>query len=109
MKTSLQVINESISEKEFMDVVIQAAELLGWKVSHTWLSIHSPSGYPDLTLARENNEDGSASLIFLELKKQSGKLTQEQAAWLELLSRVQGVVAKCVRPSDWLEIEKLLE
>ena len=47
--------------------------------------------------------------MFVETKREDGRLTQDQSDWLLRLSRVPGVVATVWRPSDWSEIERVLQ
>lgn len=74
----------AITEKQFSQQVVDLARLLGWKVYRQWTSIHSPKGFPDLTMVREDR------LVFAELKSEQGKLTEAQAEWLEAL-RATGI------------------
>src|SRR5690606_28778418 len=62
---------------------------MGWKVHHTrpartdkgWRTpLQGDAGYPDLTMARRGR------VVIAELKSESGRVTREQAAWLEHLS-----------------------
>lgn len=56
---------------------------LGWRGYHTHRSQHSPAGWPDLALVRRGR------LILAELKTERGKVTPEQAAWIDDLERVR--------------------
>ena len=103
-----EVINESMSEEEFMAQVIQLLDLCHWRYYHTYRSTRSPAGFPDIAAVR-GNSDGSATLIFLEIKKEKGKLTEQQFEWLSLLNAVPGVVAMAGRPSDWAAIADMLK
>lgn len=98
---------QEVTEKQFTAQVIELAKLLSYQVYHPFLSIRSEPGWPDLSLAREER-DGTARLIFLELKSERGKLTEAQEKWLALLGKVPEVVARAARPSDWDEIVELL-
>ena len=68
-----------ISEKQFESQVKDLAKIYGWKYYHTWRSIHSPAGFPDVVMVRPPR------LIFAELKSEKGKLTVEQEEWLATL------------------------
>ena len=70
-----RILDANISEKDFMQQVIDAARYLGWKVFHTHDSRKSEPGYPDLTMIR------NGFLIFAELKREGKKLTDEQEMW----------------------------
>ena len=47
-------------------------------------------------------------LLLLELKREGGKLTEDQQRWLELLRQCPGVEVHCFRPADWDAIVKVL-
>ena len=105
-----------LSEKDFLAQVVDYARLKGWMVAHFYDSRRSiGAGFPDLVLCKEwfKWEDianyGSATLCFLELKREKGKPTQAQQEWLDILSKVPSVIAKCVHPSEWQEIEDILK
>ncbi len=68
---------KGISEKVFERQVKDLAKVFGWRYYHTWRSIHSPAGFPDVVMVR------APRLIFAELKTEIGKLTPDQEAWLE--------------------------
>jgi hypothetical protein len=91
------------TEKEFMQRVIVLAQMNNWLVYHTYDSRRSQRGFVDLVLVR------GGRLMFVETKREDGRLTQDQSDWLLRLSRVPGVVATVWRPSDWSEIERVLQ
>ncbi|WP_051914002.1 VRR-NUC domain-containing protein [Thermorudis peleae] len=78
--------------------------LLGWQVYHTWISVRSPAGFPDLVLAKPGRP-----LILTELKTERGKLSPAQEAWLAVLQQVPGIIVRVWRPSDWDEIVAALQ
>lgn len=91
------------SENDWRDgTVIPFARLKGWRVAFTYDSKHSPSGWPDLVLARGER------LLIRELKTERGVVSDAQQEWLAALERV-GVDAKVWRPSDWPTIQAELE
>ena len=105
------------TEKGFMQAVVDLARLQGWKVYHTYDARKSEPGFPDLTMVR-------GSFMFMaELKLDGRDLSPAQEEWHDALVRVdsrdfhnQGGVAnkRCFRyrvwrPSDWPEIEQVLE
>lgn len=90
----------TITEKDFRQQVLDAAQLLGWKAYFTWNSLHSPSGFPDLILCRPPR------IIFAELKKENGKVTPAQEEWILALGKCPGVETYLWRPSD---IDTILE
>lgn len=97
-----RLIDRSYSEKEFQRQIVELAEMLGWYVYHTFDARRSQRGFPDLALIRPPR------LIFAEVKRQKGKVSEHQAAVLELLNRCPHVESYVWRPSDWPQIERLL-
>jgi hypothetical protein len=95
-----------MTEKAFMAAVVKLAKMLGWEHYHTWTSIHSPRGFPDLVLARPKERDYT-DLIFAELKSESGTLTAAQERWIELL-RTADCRVYVWRPSDLERIAEIL-
>jgi hypothetical protein len=95
---------KSITEKELESQVKDLAKLFGWEYYHPWLSIHSPRGWPDVSLCRP------PQLIFLELKTEKGKVSEHQQKWLDLLGQCPGCEVYVVRPSqiEWLA-ERLMK
>lgn len=90
-----------MSEKAFMAQVVELAKLRGWTVYHSWTSIHSPCGFPDLVLARPPR------VIFWECKSERGRVSLDQRAWLDRLTAC-GMLAEVIRPSDWDLVEERL-
>ncbi len=90
-----------MSEKVFMQAIIDHARRHGWAVYHTYDSRRSESGFPDLVLVR-------GYVLWLECKTETGQPTAEQLSWGELLL-LAGQDYRLVRPSDWSEIVKTLE
>jgi len=105
-----RAINGSLSESDYLNMVIGLAHYYNWRVAHFRPAMTSKgwrtpvqgdaAGFPDLALVR-GNRDKTASLIFLEVKREKGKLTPAQRAWLSLLNDVPGITAKACYPSDW--------
>lgn len=81
-----------LTEKEFSTQVYDLARTAGWHRYHTYRSTRSPAGFPDETLARER-------VVFLELKREAGKLSSTQRQWLGWLLAA-GAEAYVVRPRD---------
>ena len=98
-----------VTEAEFQTQVIEIAKYRGWKVMHQrpamirtgrWVTaIEGDAGFPDLVLARPIPGD----LIFAELKKEKGRVSAMQAAWIRTLAAT-GVEAYIWYPSDLTEI-----
>jgi hypothetical protein len=99
-----------VSERDFQRTVIEAAQLLGWRVAHfrpaqTKHGWRTPvaadgAGFPDLVLLR------GRELLVRELKDGS-KLTPAQEAWLRAFSDAS-VDASVWTPVMWDEIERSL-
>ena len=94
-------------EKEFQAQVIELAHVLSWTVAHfrpamTKHGWRTPAGadgagFVDLVLA------GRGRVLFRELKTRHGRLSDDQKAWGELLTR-NGADYAVWRPSMWDEI-----
>lgn len=107
MKTKNVFEYPAITEKDWLAQVRELAMLSGWLPYHTWSSMHSAAGFPDVVLVRERN--GSTSLIFAELKSNTGKVSSKQQKWLDMLSQVDGIGVFVWRPSDWDEVVEVLK
>jgi len=82
---------EDVLEKDWQRQVVQLAKQLGWThVFHTFDSRRSTHGFPDLVLIRDR-------VLYLELKREKTKLTDEQRDWLRAL-RAAGAQAYVARP-----------
>ena len=94
----------AVSEKELQTRVIEFARLYGWRVAHfhdsrrqvkpgVFVGDKDAVGFPDLVLVRPPR------LMVVELKRELGKLTDEQQAWIGDLQAC-GVEVHVVRPSS---------
>ena len=92
----------AMTEKQFQSKVVELAELLGWKVYHTYDSRRSAKGFPDLVMVRRD------TLLFLELKVGSNKVTPFQHNWLSALSQVKRIRVKEIYPADAMLLKALL-
>jgi hypothetical protein len=98
-----------MTEAEFQTQVIEIARYRGWMVMHQrpaqirtgrWITaVQGDAGFPDLVLARPVAGD----LIFAELKKEGGRVSALQKAWIRTLS-LTGAEAYIWYPSDLTEI-----
>lgn len=101
-----------MSEAEFQSQVIEIARMYGWKVSHfrpaqirpgRWATpIQGDAGFPDLVLAHPTR-----GVLFAELKKEKGRLSAGQVAWIRTLI-AGGAEAYVWYPSDLPEITSRL-
>lgn len=90
-----------MTEKDLLNNIRELARLLRWLDYHTWTSIHSPRGFPDLVLVRPPR------IIFAELKSSGRNPTPAQQEWLDALRRC-GLEVYLWRPEDWDDIVKIL-
>lgn len=105
-----------LDENTFMEMVIQAARLLGWKCAHFrsvrvqrrdghtfWQTPVQADGrgFVDLILAH-----AAKGIIAAELKVDGNTTTAEQDVWIDLLGRY--VPTFVWRPSDWPTITRVL-
>jgi hypothetical protein len=87
---------DELTEKQFEQQLIGTngkpgiARMLGWRCYHTLRSKGSEPGYPDWTLVRDR-------VIFLELKREVGVISEPQREWLTALARA-GAEVYLVRP-----------
>jgi hypothetical protein len=65
-----------VTERDLAGYLRDVARAFGWRRYHTFLSKHSPAGFPDEVLVRPPR------LIFAELKSDHGRLKPEQATVL---------------------------
>jgi len=105
--TPEQCADRAVTEKALQLSVVGRAKRRGWKVAHAGKGFVGGSeaeggqfvtpmapGWPDLTLAKEGHR-----LIFIELKREKGEVSDDQWFWLRLLNQC-GARAIIVRPSD---------
>ena len=75
---------------------------MGWRVytirnsKRAVVQSHSGKGWPDVVLVR------GATILYRELKRERGRVSVEQAGWLDAL-REAGQDAGVWRPGDWLD------
>jgi hypothetical protein len=93
-----------VTEKDFMAQVVRLARITGHKVYHTHDSRHSAAGFPDLVIVRHH----MPRPLFVELKSNTGQLTEDQWGWRLVLENVPGADYRLWRPTDWDEIEATL-
>ena len=101
-RSAYDQVSGTVSEKAFMDTILQAAEIYGWFAYHTYDSRRSTAGFPDLVLIKP------PKVIFLEVKREKGRLTVAQAGVLAMLEDCSEVQAAVVRPSDWAQVVEWL-
>ena len=92
MKTSYR----AISEKDFLQQVVDLARLTGWLCYHTHDSRRSCPGFPDLALVHP----GRHQYLLAELKSATGRLSPAQQSWIDALQRA-GIEVHVWRPGDF--------
>jgi hypothetical protein len=97
------VLRGRVTERRFLQKVIDLARLYKWRVYHTYDSRGSERGFPDLLMVREHR------LVFAELKTTTGRVSKPQREWLEALSGVPHVETYIFRPEDDEAIQRLLK
>ena len=100
-----------MTEREFQRAVTDALTLFRWRWCHFrpartqrgWkTALSGTQGFPDIVAVRSDR------VIFVELKAEKGRLSDEQGRWLAALGAAGAEVA-CWRPSDWEAIEETLQ
>lgn len=89
-------------ERDFQAQVTKLARLAGWKVYHTHDSRRSAPGFPDLCMVKPPH------VVFVELKRDGGKLSEAQEDWLAMLGKCDHVHSFVWRPEMWNAIERVL-
>lgn len=92
---AVNALSGVVTEAQWQNTVVEAAQLLGWWVFHDHDSRKNQAGFPDLVLIRPPR------VMFLELKRETGKLTTAQGEVLDLLEDCPGVEVEVARPSNW--------
>lgn len=87
-----------ITEAQFQETVVDAAELFGWWVFHDNDSRRNRAGFPDLVLIRPPR------VVFLELKREKGRVSPVQAEVLGMLDGCDTVETHVARPSQWSDV-----
>lgn len=96
------------TEKGFMGRVVRLAKTHGWLCYHTHRSDKSAPGFPDVVLCKPASLSAEGRLVFAELKSRTGKLTVEQAQWLDVLRHTGRCEVYVWRPTDWEELVAIL-
>lgn len=103
----------SVTEAQWQEQVVEYAHLRGWRVAHFRAAqtakgrhmtavAYDGAGFPDLVLAR------NGKVLFAELKRETGRVSVAQQAWIDELTGVATVHVYVWRPSDWDAVEAAL-
>jgi hypothetical protein len=88
-------------ERDFQNRVIEVATLNRWRVYAIGDSRRATmAGYPDLTMWNIHQR----RLIFAELKREKGRVSEAQKMVLGELEQIPGAECYLWRPSQWNEI-----
>jgi hypothetical protein len=90
----------AMTEKGLMANVTKLLGLLGYLTYHTHFSFRSNPGFPDIVAVHPIQK----RTIWIELKREKGKVSDDQAYWIETLKKA-GNEVYVIRPSDWLSDE----
>ena len=93
----------ALTETQFQQQVLDLAQLRGWSYYHTHDSQHAVAGFPDLVLVHVRQK----RIVFAELKKVGGKVSDAQRDWLANL-RAAGAETAAWWPGDLEEIKAIL-
>ena len=85
----------AVTEKDWQQQVVEILQWHGWVVYHTWSSLHSEAGFPDVFAIHPRSGDRLAA----ELKRETGKVSPAQLRWLALIE-MAGIDNFVWRPSD---------
>ena len=100
------------TEAQFRQQIIELAHWGRWKAycvfEQASYARRSSKGFPDLVLARRN-QDGRTRVLIVELKSEKGKMSLEQLEWQVLFTACPGVEYFLWKPSDFEEIEIILQ
>ncbi|HLI51905.1 MAG TPA: VRR-NUC domain-containing protein [Thermomicrobiaceae bacterium] len=98
----------TMTESQLQDAIAECARMLGYLVAHFrpartatgWRTAtqYDATGFPDLVLV----SDGQHRLLFVECKRERGRLSGEQAFWCTMLAAA-GQEFYVWRPADWLD------
>lgn len=104
----IERVERSMSERVWQEHVREAFRWTGWDLYyHTWISIHSPKGFVDVSAARFQPH---LRIIFAELKRVGEEPTDEQNRWLDALGRIGPPVEVYVwTPADRDEMLRILQ
>lgn len=99
----LQVGRRQVTPEEaFQNKILALCRWLKLRTYHTYDSRRSTPGFPDLVIV------GKGGVIFAELKSANGKVSLNQQAWWEDLTKA-GAEAYIWWPEDWEIIQKVLK
>ena len=100
---ALRALYATISEADLAREVRTLAHLLGWRYFHSFFSVRSEPGFPDVILCK------APRLVVAELKAGRGRVTPPQRVWLRTLAGCPRVDVFVWYPPDLPEIAEILQ
>ena len=94
-----------MAEHVWQAAVMRLLKDAGYMVYHTFDSRRSPSGFPDIVAVHKTP---GRELLAIELKTDTGIVSEAQQAWLTALAGCTGVVSEVWRPADLDRIVEVL-
>lgn len=103
---------DSWTEAEFARLAAATFRRAGWMAFHSergrgergdWMTNTSEPGLPDWLFIRPPH------LVFIEMKKQSGRATRDQVKVIASIQACTEVEAWFARPSDWATLVRIRE
>lgn len=95
-------LSDHLSETQFQNAIIDAAQQLGWWTHHHLRSKGSSAGWPDLVLLKPPRA------LFFELKDRKGIVSPDQERVLALLEAC-GFTVGVYRPSQYDDVLAILQ
>lgn len=91
-----------VTEKSFQNQVEKLLRMNGWKYYHTWNSMHSAGGFPDICAVRNQR------VLFAELKAEGKDPGAKQVEWLDAVAKIPNIEVYLWYPSDYSKIDSIL-
>lgn len=88
-------MTKAMPEYRLQEHVITAAKQLGFLAYHTWNSMRSEPGYPDLMLVKDGR------CLAIELKRDGQEPTLAQRRWLDAFAEVPCIETYVWHGADW--------
>lgn len=109
---ALAAVYADVTERHLQQRLATTCRLLRVGHYHTFWSKFSEPGFPDSVVALPPDRYPPPWLLFVEVKRERGRLTPAQRVWRARLERIAagcpGVAYVLLRPSTWHELERVL-
>ena len=105
----MRMVAVEMTEKAFQAQVVAFLQDHGYLVYHTFDSRRCEPGYPDLdVVAGPKWRSCYIAHFYVELKREHGRITDDQQKWIDCL-RAVGETVHVWRPSEWPNIQRLFD